>query len=52
MPRLIILGIVILFASFFGYAGYRLRGGGRIAVSLAVIGAVIALLLMRLMGVF
>jgi uncharacterized membrane protein YeaQ/YmgE (transglycosylase-associated protein family) len=52
MPRSIILGIVILFACFFGYAGNRLRGGGLMAVSLAVIGAVIALLLMRLMRVF
>ncbi len=53
MPSSIILGIIILFASLFGYAGYRLSGGGRYTGSLlAGIGAVVAVLTMRLMGVF
>jgi hypothetical protein len=53
MPRTIILGIVIFFAAFFGYAGYRLSGRGHnIAIGAGGIGAVVALLLMRLMGVF
>jgi hypothetical protein len=53
MPRTIILGIVILFAFFFGYAGYRLSGGGHnTAIWAGGIGAVVGLLLMRLTGVF
>jgi len=53
MPRSIIFGIVILSASLFGYAGYRFSGGGRYTASiLAGIGTVVAVLGMRLIGVF
>jgi hypothetical protein len=43
----------MLFAALFGYAGYRLGSRGRYTVSLlAGIGALVALVIMRLIGVF
>ena len=52
MPIPIILGIAFLFASLFGYVGYRLSGGTRTTISLAGVGAVAAFLVMRLLRIF
>ena len=52
MPIAVIFGIVIGFAAICGYAGYLLRGGPRTMAGLAGIGAVVAVLAMRLCRVF
>ncbi len=52
MPIPIIFGIAFLFASLFGYVGYRFSGGTRPAISLAGVGAVAAFLVMRLLRIF
>jgi phosphate transport system permease protein len=49
----IILGIIVLFASVFGYAGYRLSGVGRHTGTISAgIGGVVAVVIMRLTQVF
>ena len=52
MPIPMILGIALLFASLFGYMGYRFNGGTRTTISLAGVGAVAAFLVMRLLRIF
>jgi hypothetical protein len=52
MPIPMIFGIAFLLASLFGYVGYRLGGGTRTTISLAVVGAVAAFLVMRLLRIF
>ncbi len=53
MPRSIILGIVILFASLLGYAGYRLSGGRHFTTGISAgIGAMAAVLMLRLLRIF